>query len=267
VVPARGERLVRRPIVPKAVGLRRREARPHRLADGRIAQIALDREHVVQLVASHHEFHPRRRAPQLREVRHLALAPGRLGPAERVGARDHDARDLGAEAARELGLGHALVFDDVVQQRGDRLRLVTAEFGDERRDREQVRHVRRPRTFANLGPMFVNGEEQGRVERRRGCERHGAPEHSARAVRRATRGARAGHSPDDARAGRSPGDARAGRSTGRRAGGSFHRATRGRVVPPGDARAGRSPDRSAEAFAARRERRARRHFRKHIPLH
>ena len=70
----------------------------------------------------------------------------------RVAAALDDRGDLGPEPLVDLAeRAHAAaVLDDVVQQRGDRRRLVAAVLEHERADREQMREVRDRRALAHI---------------------------------------------------------------------------------------------------------------------
>jgi hypothetical protein len=71
-------------------------------------------------------------------------------------------RSLNPDLPRDRGA--ALVFDDVVQEGGDRLVLVAAMLENERSHGHQVRDVRDVSALADLSPVGALGEGQGLAE-------------------------------------------------------------------------------------------------------
>ena len=97
------------------------------------------------------------------EIRLLPLPPRELLPvgAERLGARDDELRDGSAEPRPDLGFGHATVLDRVVEHAGDRVLLGASVLEHERRDGQQVRHVRDVGALATLVGMEVRCPPDG----------------------------------------------------------------------------------------------------------
>ena len=98
----------------------------------------------------------------------LALAPRRLRRRVAVGAAVDDGRHRGSEAAEDFGPRRraALVFDRVVQQRGDGRVFVGAVLQHNGRRRQQVRDVRRTGQLASLLGVQRGGEGEGFGESR-----------------------------------------------------------------------------------------------------
>ncbi len=150
------------------------EPTPHRRAD--LPQVAEDRPGVVQLVGRGDPQHPGREVGSLQvlEVRLLAVPPVALVPgATHVVRAGHD--DLGhrgTESGPDLRLGDMAVLDGVMQDAGDGLLLGPAVLQDQRRHRQQMRHVRDPSPLAGLigvevrRPSHRLGEPAGQDRRR-----------------------------------------------------------------------------------------------------
>ena len=84
--------------------------------------------------------------PVLRGVRAVAVD---------VGARGDDARDLAPETLADVATRDVGVFDDVVQQRRDRLTLAPAVLEHERRHCEEVRDVGDVAALPGLAAMVL----------------------------------------------------------------------------------------------------------------
>ena len=113
----------------------------------------------------------------MREVGFLPLPPRRLGQGVGVGATFDDFDHCGAESSGDLVARDlpALIFDGVVQQRGDGLILVAAVLHHQRGHGQQVRQVRLARKLPPLigmqrggvGERFGESGGQGRTSIRR----------------------------------------------------------------------------------------------------
>ncbi len=103
-----------------------------------------DRAHVVQPVGELDQDHPQvlgHRHEELAEVLGLlGLGRGELQVGQ-LGDAVHQLGHLGAELARDLGIGRAGVLDRVVQQRGDDGRVVELHLGQDRGDRDGMGEI------------------------------------------------------------------------------------------------------------------------------
>ena len=100
------------------------------------------------------------------EIALLAGLPWRLGRLERVAARGHDGRDPVSESLPDVGEHPfaSLILGRVVQERRDRLVLVTTVLDHERADTEQVPDVGDAASLSHLRAMSRRREPQCLLE-------------------------------------------------------------------------------------------------------
>jgi hypothetical protein len=104
---------------------------------------------------------------QVRNVRNFPGLPRGLGEAVGISATTHDGRHARAEPRlNDRLLFDALVLNGVMQQAGNRLVLITAEFQHQAGHAQQVRDVGRVRAFPQL--LRVNGHgKRSRIDQPR----------------------------------------------------------------------------------------------------
>jgi len=120
----------------------------------------------MELIAAAHEQYRRGRGLLVIDVDFLAVAPGRFRNGVGVGAAFDGVGDFVTEASADFFENGrtALILHGVMQQRGDGLVLVGAEFQRERSDSDQVRDVGDVRTFAALCGVQPAGVDESVVE-------------------------------------------------------------------------------------------------------
>ena len=105
----------------------------------------------------------------MRQIRFLTFAPRRLAVrvgGRRVGSLQHDVGDEIAEplANNRLGFHSPAIFDRVVQERGDRDVLRSAEIERQTGDAEQMRQIRNAPDFAQLFAVKFGSERERLVK-------------------------------------------------------------------------------------------------------
>ena len=124
--------------------------------------VAQHRPRVVQLVGHRHQQRVLADLAEVVDIALLAFEPRRLGHLVGVAALLDDARDVLAEVGADLLQRRraALVFDRVVQQRGDGLVLGAPVVDHQARHRQQMADIRNVAALAHLVVVLALGIHQ-----------------------------------------------------------------------------------------------------------